>query len=97
MQMTIDAGKRHRIWTGVCGEMAGDPAAVALLIGLGVNELSVAPTMVPQIKYLIRRLKYSETQQLAVEALECESSMDVLVQARAMVQRAAPGIFHTAI
>ncbi len=97
MQMTIDAGKRHRIWTGVCGEMAGDPAAVALLIGLGVNELSVAPTMVPQIKYLIRRLKYSETQQLALKALECESSMDVLVQARAMIQRAAPGIFHTAI
>ncbi len=97
MQMTIDAGKRHRIWTGVCGEMAGDPAAVALLIGLGVNELSVAPTMVPQIKYLIRCLKYSETQQLALKALECESSMDVLVQARAMVQRAAPGIFHTAI
>ena len=97
MQMTSDAGKRHRIWTGVCGEMAGDPAAVALLIGLGVNELSVAPTMVPQIKYLIRCLKYSETQQLALKALECESSMDVLVQARAMVQRAAPGIFHTTI
>ena len=97
MQMTVEAGKRHRIWTGVCGEMAGDPAAVTLLIGLGINELSVAPTMLPQIKYLIRKLKYSETQQLVQEALECESSMDVLVRARAMAQRAAPGVFQTAI
>ena len=95
--MTIDAGQRHGIWTGVCGEMAGDPNAVPLLIGLGVNELSVAPTMLPQIKYLIRRLKYTETQELALQALQCESSMDVLVQSRALVQRAAPGIFHTVL
>ena len=77
--------------------MAGDPNAVPLLIGLGVNELSVAPTMLPQIKYLIRRLKYTETQELALQALQCESSMDVLVQSRALVQRAAPGIFHTVL
>ena len=95
--MTIDAGQRNDIWTGVCGEMAGDPVAVPLLIGLGVNELSVAPTMLPQIKYLIRRLKYNETQELAQQALQCESSMDVLVQSRALVQRSAPGIFHTVL
>ena len=97
LQMTIDAGKRHDIWTGVCGEMAGDIPAVPLLVGMGVDELSVAPTMLPQIKYLIRKLKYAETQKLAQQALECESSVDVLVQARAMVQRAAPGIFHTVL
>ena len=97
LQMTIEAGQRHGIWTGVCGEMAGDPAAVPLLIGLGVDELSVAPTMLPQIKYLIRRLKHTETQALALRALECESSVDVLVQSRALVQRAAPGIFHTVL
>ena len=95
LQMTIDAGKRHGIWTGVCGEMAGDVAAVPLLVGMGVDELSVAPTMLPQIKYLIRKLKYTETQELVQLALECESSVDILVQARAMVQRAAPGVFHT--
>ncbi len=97
LQMTIDAGKRHDIWTGVCGEMAGDVAAVPLLVGMGVDELSVAPTMLPQIKYLIRKLKYTETQKLAQQALECESSVDVLVQTRAMVQRAAPGVFHTVL
>ena len=97
LQMTIDAGQRHGIWTGVCGEMAGDVAVAPLLVGMGVDELSVAPTMLPQIKYLIRRLTYTETQELALQALECESSVDVLVQARALVQRAAPGVFHTVL
>jgi phosphotransferase system enzyme I (PtsI) len=97
LKMTIEAGQRHGIWTGLCGEMAGDPTAIPLLIGLGVDELSVSPPMLPQIKYLIRRLKLSETQQLAARALECDSSVDILVQSRAMVQRAAPGIFHTVL
>jgi len=97
LKMTIEAGQRHGIWTGLCGEMAGDPTAIPLLIGLGVDELSVSPPMLPQIKYLIRRLKLSDTQQLAARALECDSSVDILVQSRAMVQRAAPGIFHTVL
>jgi len=97
MQMTIEAGKRNGIWTGICGEIAGDPTAIPLLIGLGIDELSVAPPMLPQIKYLIRQIKLSEAQQLATQALECESSVDILVQSRAMVQRVAPGMFHTVL
>ena len=77
--------------------MAGDPSAIPLLLGLGVDELSVAPPMLPHIKYLIRRLKHSEAEQLVAEALQCESSVDILVQSRAMVQRVAPGIFHTVL
>ncbi len=57
IKMTVEAGQQHGIWVGVCGEMAGDPLLTPLLLGLGVNELSVAPPSVPQIKYLIRRLK----------------------------------------
>ena len=97
IQLTVEAGKRNGIWTGLCGEMAGDPTAIPLLIGLGIDELSVAPPMLPQIKYLIRRIKLSEAQQLAAQALKCESSVDILVQSRAMVQRVAPGMFHTVL
>lgn len=95
IQMTVDAAKRHKIWTGVCGEMAGDPALVPLLIGLGVEELSVAPPMLPQIKHLIRHVKLSEARELADFALEAEASMDVLVRARAFVQRVVPGLFES--
>ena len=56
----------------VCGEMAGDPVLAPLLLGLGVDELSAAPSLVPPLKFLIRRLKLSEARELAAFALECE-------------------------
>ena len=93
IQLTVAAGKRQGIWTGVCGEMASDPALTPLLLGLGVNELSVAPPLWPPVKYLIRHLKLSEAKELAADALESESSMAVLARSRAMAQRAAPAIF----
>ena len=48
---------RNKIWVGVCGEMAGDPVMAPLLLGLGVDELSAAPPLVPQIKFMVRRIK----------------------------------------
>src|SRR5208337_978002 len=57
IKSTTDAAQRHGIWCGVCGEMAGDPVMTPLLLGLGVNELSVAPSFLPRVKFLIRRLK----------------------------------------
>ena len=42
-------GARNGIWVGVCGEMAGDPVLTPLLLGLGVDELSAAPPLVPQL------------------------------------------------
>ena len=53
--------------------MAGDPVLAPLLLGLGVDELSAAPSLVPPLKFLIRRLKLSEAQDLAAFALDCES------------------------
>ena len=54
--MTVEAAHQHGIWTGVCGEIAGDPVLTPLLLGLGVDELSVAPlVIVAQVKYMIRR------------------------------------------
>src|SRR5438132_12434029 len=54
IKMTVDAAHRHGIWCGVCGEMAGDPVLAALLLGLGVDELSAAPSLIPSVKLLIR-------------------------------------------
>ena len=55
IKMTVDAAHQHGIWAGVCGEIAGDPVLAPLLIGLGVDELSAAPPVVPQVKYIIRQ------------------------------------------
>src|SRR5438093_12657536 len=78
IKATVEAGRRNGIWVGVCGEMAGDPALVPLLLGLDVDELSAAFSVVPQVKFLIRRLKLSEARQLADFALTCESGSELL-------------------
>ena len=72
IKMTVDAAHHHGIGCGVCGEMAGDPVLVPLLLGLGVDELSAAPPLVPQVKFIIRRLKLTEARELAEFALNCE-------------------------
>ena len=69
LKMVIDAAHRQRIKVSVCGEMAGDPIYVPLLVGLGVDELSMTPPLLPAVKFLIRAIKFSEAEKLASEAL----------------------------
>jgi phosphotransferase system enzyme I (PtsI) len=94
IKMTAEAGPKAGIWTGVCGEMAGDPVLVPLLLGLGVTELSVAPGVVPSIKYLIRRLRMSEATALATFALDCESGAEILAHCRKLVHGIAPSLLE---
>jgi len=65
----INAGHKEGIWVGICGGMAGNPLATALLIGLGMDELSVVPAILPEIKKIIRTLSYADMRQLAQKAL----------------------------
>ena len=94
IKATVEAGRRNGIWVGLCGEMAGDPALVPLLLGLDVDELSAAFSVVPQVKFLIRRLKLSEARQLADFALNCESGSEILARSQALARRIAPGLFE---
>ena len=95
--MTVDAAHRYGIWVGVCGEMAGDPVLVPLLLGLGVDELSVAPSLVPSIKFLIRRLKMEEAKKLADFALDCEFGGEILKRAQALAREVAPSLFENKV
>ncbi|GAK58078.1 phosphoenolpyruvate-protein phosphotransferase [Candidatus Vecturithrix granuli] len=63
--------------TGVCGELAGDPTAVPILVGLGVDELSMNPGSIPRVKDIIRRLELPSVSRLAENALQAESAIDV--------------------
>ncbi len=92
IKLTTEAGRRNGIWTGVCGEMASDPVLVPLLLGLGVDELSVVPVMLPSVKHLIRRLKMSEAKALAEFALGCDSGAEILARAQALVRQCAPDL-----
>jgi phosphotransferase system enzyme I (PtsI) len=91
----VDAAHQHGIWTGVCGEIAGDAVLTPLLIGLGVDELSTAPSVVPQVKYIVRRLKLSEAQALAEFALQCESPSEIYRRCQELARVTAPSLFES--
>lgn len=95
IKMTTDAARANGIWTGVCGEMASDATLTPLLLGLGVDEISVAPAFVPKVKHIIRRLKMTEAQDLAAFALKCESGNEIQTRSEALARTAAPGLFDT--
>jgi phosphotransferase system enzyme I (PtsI) len=91
---TVDVGHQHGIWTGICGEMAGNPVMVPLLIGLGVDEFSVSSSLVPVVKDVIRKLRFSEAEALADSVLRQESAVDVMNQCRELVGRVAPEVLE---
>ncbi len=94
IKTTVDAARRNNIQVSVCGEMAGDPVMVPLLLGLGVDELSAAPPLVPQVKFMVRRLKLPDTQALAEFALGCESATEILARCQELARTAAPSLFE---
>ena len=77
VKMTVDAAKGTDVEVSVCGESASDIYAVPVLIGLGVRKLSVVPSMIPIIKYLIRQFTVEEVENLANKALNLATPQQV--------------------
>ena len=94
IKTTVDSGQAQKIWTGVCGEMAGELSMVPLLIGLGVAELSVVPSLVPRVKMLIRSIEMAKARELAEFALNCDSPGEILDRAEALAKAAVPDFFE---
>lgn len=96
IKMTVDAAHANGIWAGVCGEIAGEPVLAPLLIGLGVDELSAAPSAIDSVKYIIRRLKCDEARQLAEFALKSESPSEIFTRCQQFAYQTAPSLFEKA-
>jgi phosphotransferase system enzyme I (PtsI) len=94
IKTTVEAARANGIWCGVCGEIAGDPVLAPLLIGLGVDELSAAPPVIDEVKYIIRRIKFSEAQALAEYALQCESPTSIFARCLELARASAPSLFE---
>lgn len=82
---TCRAAAEHGRWVGVCGEAAGDPLAVPILVGLGVTELSMSPVAIAQVKDVVRRIDASDARRLAASALEMTSAEAVRQAAAAFL------------
>jgi phosphotransferase system enzyme I (PtsI) len=78
IKLTIDAGTANGIWTGICGEVAGDIRLTPLLLGLGIEELSVGPHRVARVGQAIRSLHYGDCATMAAEALLSNRSQQIL-------------------
>jgi len=74
---TVKGARKHGKWVGVCGGIASDPQAVPILLGLGVDELSVSVPSIPGVKAQIRELSLAEVQATAAEALQQDSAAGV--------------------
>lgn len=92
IKQTIDAGAQHGVWTGVCGEMAADIHLTPLLLGLGVEELSVGPHLVPRVRQAIRALSHAECAAMADGAIKTPLSRDILELSSEMAAKYYPDL-----
>ncbi|MDA0322309.1 MAG: phosphoenolpyruvate--protein phosphotransferase [Verrucomicrobia bacterium] len=89
---TIDVGHEHGVHVALCGEMGADPIMAPLLIGLGLDEISVTPTAIPLIKDAIRHLSHKDSQALAEEAMKKHSAAEIVSLCREVIAQVRPEI-----
>ncbi len=77
IQQTVKAADSAGIWAGVCGELAAQPLAAPILLGLGVKELSMNPAAIPAVKAAISRLTVPEAEAMAAAVLQLDSAESV--------------------
>lgn len=77
IKQVIDASHAEGKWTGMCGELAGDVRATALLLGMGLDEFSMSAISVPHVKKLARSINYADAKALADEALAQPTATDI--------------------
>ncbi len=84
MDMVVQSARKKEVTTSVCGELAGDINLTPLLLGLGVNELSMSAIQVPLVKKAICSLNYGKCRELALECLKMPYSSDIYDKSRKM-------------
>ncbi|UCF69830.1 MAG: phosphoenolpyruvate--protein phosphotransferase, partial [candidate division WOR-3 bacterium] len=92
IKQVIVSGHKAHIWVGLCGELAADPLAIPLLIGLGIDELSMSPVAIPKAKMVLRALTVSECEDIAEKALNFRSAGEVKKFLNRMIAKKFPGV-----
>jgi len=77
IQQAVDAAHDAGIWIGMCGEMAADPVMVPILLGMGLDELSMSPAAVPEVKKLIRSLTMEEAREMKNRAFSFSTAWEI--------------------
>lgn len=82
IKRSIDCAHAEGKWVGLCGEEAGEPLAIPILLGFGLDEFSMSPTRIPVIKRVLQKLRVEDCQKLATEVLGCNDAEEVAAVSR---------------
>jgi phosphoenolpyruvate-protein phosphotransferase (PTS system enzyme I) len=77
IKQVVDNGHKHKRWVGSCGEMSGDPGIAILLLGLGIDEISASPFVLPKVKRAIRAVSFKDAKRIADRALQFPTGTEV--------------------
>lgn len=91
IEQVVQAAHQEGRWVGVCGELAGEAEAVPILVGLGVDELSINPAGIPKVKAILRAMTMSEAQSLAQKAVKRAKASEVRRMATEFLQALGMG------
>ncbi|MBR3227658.1 MAG: phosphoenolpyruvate--protein phosphotransferase [Erysipelotrichaceae bacterium] len=86
IKMTIDGAHKEGKWAGMCGEMAGDPNAAPVLLGLGLDEFSMSATSILNARKIIRGLSKKDMEELAAKAIGCQTEEEVMELVKATLK-----------
>ncbi len=84
------AANKRGIWVSVCGEVAGDPLLTPLLLGLGIQELSMSLPSIGRVKHLLRGMRMHEAEALVAKSVTCSTAAEVKALCEAYVRGVAP-------
>ena len=87
VHQTVEAGHKAGIWVGLCGELAAEPLAAPILLGLGLDEISLNPQAIPTLKQAISQLTVAEAEAIAKAALKLDSAARVRAMVSASITR----------
>jgi len=90
IKQTIDAAHQQGIWAGMCGEFASDLLGMLLLLGMGIDEMSVSPGVIPEAKGIIRNIDAGAAAEVAAQALKLGTSLEVKHLLRRAMDRKFP-------
>jgi len=90
LRLTAAAAHRHNVHLSVCGEMAGDLQAVPILVGLGIDEFSVSPNMIPEVKRVIRSVTYDECRALVRRVSNLRTTAEIEAEIETFLKAHTP-------
>ena len=97
LRSVLQAAWSHGKWVSICGEMAGDPILVPLVLGLGIHELSMSPVAIGLVKRLIRRVRMHDAEYLVQRALSCGTGAEVSLLCEKLVKKIAPDLYSLVV